>query len=492
MPIWKGLNMAKELIHIPAKKVLKGKTVEQKDLIRVAAYCRVSSEEDKQLNSFDNQVAYYTEYINSNPEYTLAGIYADEGISGTSTRKRDDFNRMIGDCEKGLIDLVITKSISRFARNTQDCLKYSRMLKDLGIGIIFEKENVSTLEATGELLFTILASLAQDESRSISENVKWGKQALFAKGRWSMDYDRFYGYDRDENGELVINPEQGKVVKWMFESFISGMNADTIKKNLNEEEIPTAFGGKQWSVSTIKQILRNEKHAGDVYIQKWFTPDFLSHKIEKNEGQLPMYYIKNDHEPIVDRELWEAVQLELKRRDAFMKKHNMVTLGQYTDRLPFTHRVICSCCGHTYSRRTLRRSWGKIITWECGQRYIEKGKRHCVESDILYEAELFDGFVEAWNKILSRRKTNLRKWERMIASGNALERIRGRQFIEITENAKPLTKMDVSLVSKVFDYCIYHSDSGDTEYHFLDGSVITIHTKSERDKKYFLKVCRSS
>ena len=482
--------MAKELIHIPAKKISRGKKVEQKSLLRVAAYCRVSSEEDKQLNSFENQVAYYTEYINSNPNYTLAGIYADEGISGTNTRKREEFNRMIDDCKAGLIDLVITKSISRFARNTQDCLNYSRMLKDLGIGIIFEKENVSTLEATGELLFTILASLAQDESRSISENVKWGKQALFAKGRWSMDYERFYGYDRDENGELVINPEQGKVVKWMFESFISGTNADVIKKILNEEAIPTALGAKQWSVSTIKQILRNEKHAGDVYIQKWYTPDFLSHRIQRNEGQLPMYYIKDDHEAIVDRELWEAVQLELDRRDAFMEEHHMSTLGQYTDIRPFSHKVICGCCGHTYSRRTLRRSWGKIISWECGQRYIEKGTRHCVESDVIYESELFDGFITAWNKILSRRKTNLRKWERMIETGNALERIRAKQFIEITEGMDPITGIDNTLVSKVFDHCIYHSDTGDTDYHFLDGSVITVHTKSERDKAYFLKTCR--
>ena len=480
--------MAKEIIHIPANKK-KGTQVETTKKLRVAAYCRVSSEQDQQLNSFENQVAYYTEYIERNPEYVMAGIYADEGISGTNTRKRGEFNRMIRDCEAGLIDLVITKSISRFARNTQDCLHYSRMLKDMGIGIIFEKENVDTTAASGELLFTILASLAQDESRTISENVVWGKQSLFSQGKWAMCTDRFYGYDKDEEGNLIINPEQAEVVKWMFESFITGMNPDIIARTLNEKGIPGAMGKPAWKVSTVKQVLKNEKHMGDVYLQKWYTPNYLTHKIAKNEGQLPMYHIKDDHEPIVDKELWEAVQLELARREAFMKEHELTTMGQFTDIRPFSHKVICGCCNHTYSRRTLTRSWGKVNTWECGQRYKEKGKRHCLESDILYEAELFDGFIEAWNKILSRRKTNMRRWERMALSGNALERVRAKQFIEITDGMEPLMEMDISLVSRVFDHCVYYS-SGDTEYHFLDGTVITVHTKSKRDKAYFKKVAQ--
>ncbi|OLR55025.1 hypothetical protein BHK98_02460 [Hornefia porci] len=478
--------MAREIIRIPASKRMAGKQVTEKKKIRVAAYCRVSSEQDQQLNSFENQVAYYTEYIEKNPDYTMAGIYADEGISGTNTRKRSEFNRMIEDCKAGFIDMIITKSISRFARNTQDCLHYSRMLKDMGIGILFEKEHVDTTAASGELLFTILASLAQDESRAISENVVWGKQSLFSQGKWSMCTSRFYGYDKDEEGNLIKNPEQAKVVKWMYSAFITGMNPDIIARTLNEKGIPGALGKPAWKVSTVKQTLRNEKHMGDVYLQKWYTPDFLSHKIAKNEGQLPMYHIKNDHEAIIDKEIWEAVQIELDRREAFMKEHKLTTLGQFTDKRPFSHKVICGCCGHTYSRRTLTRSWGKVITWECGQRYREKGKRHCVESDVLYERELFDGFVAAWNKILSRRKTNMRKWERMLNSENALERVRAKQFIAITDGMEPLTKMDISLVSKVFEHCIYHS-SGDTEYHFLDGTVIIIRTKSVRNKAYFLK-----
>jgi len=481
--------MAKEIIHIPASKSTGGIKAEEKKKIRVAAYCRVSSEQDQQLNSFENQVNYYTDYIERNPEYTMAGIYADEGISGTDTRKRSEFNRMIKDCEAGLIDMIITKSISRFARNTQDCLHYSRMLKDMGIGILFEKEHVDTTAASGELLFTILASLAQDESRTISENVVWGKQSLFLQGKWAMCTDRFYGYDKDEEGNLIINPEQGKVVKWLFESFISGVNPDVLAKALNEKGVPGAMGKPAWKVSTVKQVLRNEKHMGDVYLQKWYTPNYLTHKIAKNEGQLPMYQIKDDHEPIVSRELWEAVQLELDRRELFMKKHELTTMGQFTDERPFSHKVICGCCNHTYSRRTLTRSWGKIITWECGQRYKEKGKRHCRESDILYEQELLDGFVTAWNKILSRRKTNMRKWERMLSSGNALERVRAKQFIEITDGMEPLAENDIDLVNRVFDHCIYYN-TGDTEYHFLDGTIITVHTKSERNKSYFRRISK--
>ena len=471
--------MAKELIHIPATKKAYRKAEQKSDKIRVAAYCRVSSEEDKQLNSFENQVEHYTDYIEGNPDYILAGIYADEGISGTNTRRREQFNQMIEDCKDGKIDLVITKSISRFARNTQDCLNYSRMLKDLGIGIIFEKENVNTLEAAGELLFTILASLAQDESRSISENVKWGKQAQFAKGKWSMDYNKFYGYDRNENGELVVNPEQAKVVKWMFEAFISGTNPDVIKRILNEKKIPTASGAKSWSVSTIKQMLRNEKHKGDVYIQKYYTPDFLSHRLAKNEGQLPMYHIKADHEAIVDEETWEAVQLELDRIDAFREEHHLGTMGQSTDKRPFSHKVICGCCGHTFSRRQLTRSWGKIYIWDCGQKYIAKGVKGCVDNDTIYEAELFDGFIAAWNKILSRRNTNMRKWERMLKSDNALQRVRAKQFIEITDGMEPLIEIDLQLVSRVFDHCIVQK-GGDTVYKFLDGTEYTIHTKKDR------------
>lgn len=254
--------MARELVQIPARPEMRNRAVAENQKIRVAAYCRVSTEQDEQLNSFENQVTYYTEYISGNPQYELAGIYADEGISGTSTRNREEFLRMIQDCEAGKIDLVITKSISRFARNTQDCLNYSRRLKELGIGILFEKEAINTMDSTGELLFTILSSLAQDESRSISENSQWGIRTLFKQGVLHLNANRFYGYDKDENGKLVVNPEQAKVVRWIYESYMNGVSPDVIARKLNENRVPGCTGEPRWATSTIAGMLQNEKYMG--------------------------------------------------------------------------------------------------------------------------------------------------------------------------------------------------------------------------------------
>ena len=324
--------MARQVVHIPAQRNIANRPVARNTKLRVAAYCRVSTEQDEQLNSFENQVTYYTE---------LAGIYADEGISGTSTKRREQFNRMIADCEAGKIDLIITKSISRFARNTQDCLNYSRKLKDLGIGITFEKENISTMDSTGELLFTILSSLAQDESRSISENCQWGIRSLFKQGVVHINTNRFYGYDKDEDGRLVINPEQAKVVRWIFESYMDGINPDIIARRLMEQGVPGCMGEPKWTVDTIMGILQNEKHMGDAILQKTFTADYLTKKQVKNEGQLAQYHVKDDHEAIVSKELWEVVQLEIQRRKDYMKRYGLRTMGRNTDEQPFTNRVFC-------------------------------------------------------------------------------------------------------------------------------------------------------
>ena len=229
--------MAKKVTVIKAERRPTMKTATKVKKLRVAAYCRVSTDADEQLNSFENQVSYYTEYINSKEEYEMAGIYADEGISGTSTRRRNEFNRMIEDCEDGKIDLVITKSISRFARNTQDCLSYARKLKNMGIGVFFEKEGINSLDGTGELLFTILSSLAQEESRSISENCKWGIRKGFSDGKLHLNTNRFLGYDKDTNGELVINKDQAATVRRIYEEFMNGINPDIISMRLNEGKL---------------------------------------------------------------------------------------------------------------------------------------------------------------------------------------------------------------------------------------------------------------
>lgn len=463
--------MAREIVHIPARREMRNRAAVSHK-IRVAAYCRVSTEQDEQLNSFENQVTYYTEYINRNPQYELAGIYADEGISGTSTKRREHFNRMIQDCEAGKIDLIITKSISRFARNTQDCLNYSRRLKELGIGVMFEKEAINTMDGSGELLFTILSSLAQDESRSISENCQWGIRSLFKQGVLHLNANRFYGYDKDANGRLVINPEQAQIVRWIYRSYMDGVNPDVLARKLNEDGIPGCMGEPRWKTSTIMGILQNEKHMGDAILQKTFTADFLTKKMVKNEGQLEQYYIKGDHEAIVDKEFWTAVQMEITRRRDYLKQHGLRTMGRYTDTQPFSNRVFCGMCGHVFWRRTLSRLNGPVKVWMCGQRYKEKGKIGC-SSKTIYEKDLHKAFLMAWNAILKNRSDFLQGWETQIAGNNALAAFRAKQFIELTRNTEPRRELDFSLVSKTLEHCVIQPN-GTIDFYFLDGTELTI------------------
>lgn len=465
--------MPRQILHIPAQQrsvMVGGARVPQRKL-RVAAYCRVSTAEEEQLNSFENQVVYYTAYINNNPEYEMVDIYADEGISGTSTRRRDEFNRMIADCKAGKIDLVITKSISRFARNTQDCLNYSRKLKDMGIGIRFEKEGINTLDGSGELLFTILASLAQDESRSISENTTWGIRSLYKKGILHLNTNRFYGYDKDENGHLIINEEQAEVVKWVFESYMDGTSPDVLARTLNEQQVPGCMGKPKWTVDTIMGILQNEKHMGDTILQKTFTADFMSKKMVKNEGQVAQYYITDDHEPIVSKELWQATQQEIRRRKEYMKVHGLRTMGRYTDTQPFTNRVFCGACGDLYWRRRMQRLGYVKYQWKCKQKCLGKESKGCINQDI-WESDLHQTFVMAWNSLLEQREALMRNWNAQLASEDPLVRFRAKQFMELTKG-KPLDEVDFQLVNKVLDHAEV-LPIGRVRYVFLDGTNIEV------------------
>lgn len=262
--------MAKNITVIPASKKVTEGTLARKEIpkIRMAAYCRVSTDQEEQLSSYENQVSYYTNFISNNPQYELAGIYADEGISGTNTKKRKNFNRMIDDCEAGKIDRIIVKTISRFARNTLDCLNYVRRLKELGIGVTFEKEAIDTLDAKGEVLLTILSSLAQDESRSISENSTWGIRKRFEQGKFSVNTRKFMGYDSDENGNLIVNEEQAKTVRLIYEKYLSGRNYFVIARELNEAGIPGWNGKVNWIASTIETMLHNENTRVMLYCRK--------------------------------------------------------------------------------------------------------------------------------------------------------------------------------------------------------------------------------
>lgn len=389
--------MVKNITVIPASKKVTEGTLARKEIpkIRMAAYCRVSTDQEEQLSSYENQVSYYTNFISNNPQYELAGIYADEGISGTNTKKRKNFNRMIDDCEAGKIDRIIVKSISRFARNTLDCLNYVRRLKELGIGVTFEKEAIDTLDAKGEVLLTILSSLAQDESRSISENSTWGIRKRFEQGKFSVNTRKFMGYDSDESGNLIVNEEQAKIVRMIYEKYLCGRNYFVIARELNEAGIPGWNGKVNWIASTIETMLHNEKYKGDALLQKTYTVDFLTKKREKNQGQIAQYYVENNHPAIVKPEIWEAVQLEEQRRREYMKLHHIKAYSSDLANNPFASKIICGECGEAFGRKKWRPRPGEYRSvWQCNARYRVKGVMGCANRHI-DESTLEEIFVKA-------------------------------------------------------------------------------------------------
>lgn len=464
--------MARLIERIPARPELTNRAVAPTRKIRLAAYARVSSNNEDQLYSFENQVKYYRDFTALHPEYTLVDIYADEAITGTNTRRRDQFKRMIADCDDGKIDMVITKSVSRFARNTQDSLFYARKLRDMNIPILFERENINTLDGKGEVLFTILASLAQDESRSISENCAWGIRALFQQGTLHLNAERFLGYDKDKDGKLTINEQQAKTVRRIFTEYMNGVNPDIIAKRLRDDQVPTATGRTGWTPSTITSILKNEKHMGDALLQKYYTADFLTGKTMVNNGALEQFYVKGDHDAIIPKEYWEAVQLEMARRKAFMDKHGLRTMGRYTDEQPFTSRVLCSECGKVYWRRSWYRMGRTVKVWQCGDRYIEKGAPGCKNIN-LHEEDLHNAFMKVWNDILTSRQEHMTKWQEDAENENPLVAFRAKQMMELTDSTTPMRRLDMALVSKVLD-CVTVHPNGTLEFLLLDGTSATI------------------
>lgn len=267
---------------------------------KVAAYARVSTDNEEQLTSYAAQISYYTDYINGREDWEFVKVYTDEGISGCSTKRREGFQAMVADALAGKIDLIITKSVSRFARNTVDSLTTIRSLKEHNVECYFEKENIWTFDGKGELLLTIMSSISQEEARSISENVTWGQRKRFSDGKVSLAYSRFLGYDKGPDGKMVINPEQAETVRLIYGLFLEGMTPHTIALTLTERDIKTPSGKDKWNAATVRRILTNEKYKGDALLQKEFTVDFLTKKTKKNCGEIPQYYIEDDHEAIID------------------------------------------------------------------------------------------------------------------------------------------------------------------------------------------------
>lgn len=436
----------------------------------MAAYCRVSTDQEEQLSSYENQVNYYKSYIQQNPMYEFAGIYADEGISGTNTKKREEFNRMIADCRARKIDRIITKSISRFARNTLDCLNYVRELKELGIGVIFEKENIDTLDAKGEVLLTILSSLAQDESRSISENSTWGIRRRYESGKFGMSTKRFLGYDADENGQLVVNPEQAKIVVRLYDEYLSGKTVDYIKRTFEQEGIKNWNRKTVWQATTLQSMLCNEKYKGDAILQKSYTVDFLSKKRAKNQGEIQQFHIEDNHEAIIDPLIWEAVQLEQERRRKYIEEHGTNSYSHKPETNPFAGKIVCGTCNQSYARKGWKTGDVYRKVWQCQERYKVKGVSGCTNRHIDEEV-LEEAFKMAWNLLLKNREETKKRWQCFAEFGNPLEQYRAVQFADITENAKYITDFDTDFMLNTLDH-IAVFESGKLVVAFMDGTEI--------------------
>ena len=355
---------------------------------RVAAYARVSTEHEEQQSSYEAQVDYYTRKITERSDWAFVEVYTDKGISGTNTKKREGFNRMIRDALDGKIDLILTKSVSRFARNTVDTLTTIRKLKERGVAVYFEEQSIDTLDGKGELLITIMSSIAQEESRSISDNVTWGQRKRFADGKVSLGYKQFLGFEKGEDGLPKVVEEEARIVRYIYRSFMMGKTGSHIARTLTEAGIPTPGGKKQWQASTIMSILQNEKYKGAALLQKSFTVDFLEKRMKVNEGEVPQYYIEHSHEAIIDPLEHDRVQLEISRRKALDRHYSSAHL--------FSSKVICGECGGFFGRKVWHSTdTYKNYIWQCNEKYRQKQK---CGTPHFQEEELKRRFIDAYNQ----------------------------------------------------------------------------------------------
>lgn len=385
------------VVVIPAKSCEENKQAAK--CLRVAAYCRVSTDDEEQKTSYEAQISYYTEKINSNPEWQMAGIFADEGISGTQAQKRPEFLKMIRLCRQRKIDVILTKSLSRFARNTVDSLGYIRELRALGIAVISEKENINTLTAESEMLITIMSCFAQAESESISKNVSWGVRQSFKNGNVPMQYARLLGYRKGHDGNAEIIPEEAEVVKEIYRYYLDGMSMNLIADRLNEKGLTTKGSSSPYRKTVVQRILTNEKYTGDALLQKTYVTDCITKKTRKNNGELPMYLVKNHHEPIISRTDFNRVQEEMARRSAkrtIADKLTKTGQGKYSAKYALSELLICGECGEHYRRVTWTAKGFKEIKWRCVSR-IQYGKKKCHSSPTIDEYALHRAIVSGVN-----------------------------------------------------------------------------------------------
>lgn len=438
---------------------------------RVAAYCRVSSSSEEQLHSYAAQVKYYTETLTADESCKLVGVYADEGISGTSAKKRPRFMEMIEDCRAGKIDAILTKSVSRFGRNTVDTLVYTRELKALGIDVYFEKENLHSISPDGELLLTLMAAFAESESVAMSDNIKWGKRRRYAKGDTdSIPVRNIYGFDRDRNGNIIVIEDKAKTVQRIFREFINGCSCSGIAGELNADAIPTPHSGKEWTTTVIINILKNEKYCGNCLFQKKYVVSPITKQQIANHGELPQYMIEDQFPRIVDKQLWTLVQLERRRR---RENYKDMPSSNY----PFRGKIFCATCGRSMVQQTFK-SYGErwLLYWRCAHfvtRLRKDNDKPCTDARIPFDRPA-QAFRQAWNLMVSKKIRYLATLKRTAEQNeNPLVRYRAKDLGILLDEVGRLDGFDYNIYVCTVDRMEVSTD-GRVAVIFLAGVRITI------------------
>jgi len=439
---------------IPATKPAPASGPRHSGRQRVAAYCRVSTDSEEQLNSYAAQQNYYTQKIQENPDWEMAGIFADEGLSGTSMKKRAEFNRMIAACKRGRIDMILTKSASRFARNTVDCLKVIRTLKARGIAVIFEKENINTLTESSEFLITLFSSFSQAESESMGANIVMGMRQSMKEGKIPFQYSRTLGYRRGPDGRPEIDPEEAETVRLIYARYLEGRSLGDIQRELTERDIPTAKGIQGWSRQVIQNILTSEKYIGDGLRQKTYTTGPIGDKkTVRNNGELPMYYTRDNHPAIIPRDIYYRVKEEMARRASkrkVLQKTAKTEQGKYSARYALSELLVCGECGTPYKRCTWARNGKKRIVWRCVSR-LEFGTKYCHSSPTLDEDRLHQAIVAALNEYGALRaevRADVLELAELAMSGNEDG---GMSLLELRQKLDVFTAEQATLVDKILE-----------------------------------------
>ena len=449
--------------------------------LRVAAYARVSKDHEEQQTSFEAQVDYYTSLITANPQWQFVKVYADEGISGCRADKRSGFQEMIADCDNGLIDLILTKSVSRFARNTVDSITAIRHLRELNIGVMFEKENIMSLDSKGEFMLTLMSSLAQEESRSISENVRWGQRKRFADGKSSLAYSRFLGYDQGtDKYEMVVNEEQARIVRNIFRMCLQGHTPHTIAMKLTEAGIPTPGGCEKWNQQTVRRMLKNEKYKGDALLQKDFTVDFLTKRTKKNCGELPQYYVEGDHEAIIAPWLFDYIQeyIEEKRRFGDTPYHT-----GFSGLRMYSGRIICGKCGMQFGPRPWHSTSYNNPVWQCRNRFNESVNCKTVNVYDAYLHVITHGMAIERIKQMPKVTKNLMSCVEEVVGTDRMESIKLAIKKILQETTWKLWSDEDDLVL-VIEQIIVNED-GSIAFRWIDGKETRMQMETFKPSLYF-------